>query len=72
MAEIKKFEEALKELETIVKKLEGDLPLDEAIKAFEKGIELSKICIEDLKAEKGKLSLLVDDIKNVTTEFDLD
>ena len=72
MSEIKKFEEALKELETIVKKLEGDLPLDEAIKAFEKGIELSKICIEDLKAEKGKLSLLVDDIKNVTTEFDLD
>ena len=72
MAEIKKFEEALKELETIVKKLEGDLPLDEAIKAFEKGIERSKICIEDLKAEKGKLALLVDDIKNVTTEFDLD
>ncbi|MBQ3754845.1 MAG: exodeoxyribonuclease VII small subunit [Clostridia bacterium] len=72
MAEIKKFEEALKELESIVKKLEGDLPLDEAIKAFEKGIELSKICIEDLKAEKGKLALLVDDIKNVTTELNLD
>ncbi|MBR4800143.1 MAG: exodeoxyribonuclease VII small subunit [Clostridia bacterium] len=72
MAEIKKFEEALKELENTVKKLEGDLPLDEAIKAFEKGIELSKICIEDLKAEKGKLSLLVDDIKNVTAELDLD
>ena len=72
MAEIKKFEEALKELESIVKKLEGELPLDEAIKAFEKGIELSKICIEDLKAEKGKLALLVDDIKNVTTELNLD
>ena len=72
MAEIKKFEDALKELETIVKKLEGDMPLDEAIKAFEKGIELSKICIEDLKAEKGKLELLVDDIKNVTAELNLD
>ena len=72
MAEIKKFEEALKELETNVKKLEGDMPLDEAIKAFEKGIELSKICIEDLKAEKGKLALLVDDIKNVTEELNLD
>lgn len=72
MAEIKKFEEALAELESIVKKLEGDMPLDEAIKAFEKGIELSKICIEDLKAEKGKLALLVDDIKNVTTELNLD
>ena len=72
MAEIKKFEEALAELESIVKKLEGDMPLDEAIKSFEKGIELSKICIEDLKAEKGKLALLVDDIKNVTTELNLD
>lgn len=72
MAEIKKFEEALAELESIVKKLEGDMPLDEAIKAFEKGIELSKICIEDLKAEKGKLALLVDDIKNVTMELNLD
>ena len=72
MAEIKKFEEALKELENIVKQLEGDMPLDEAIKAFEKGIELSKICIEDLKAEKGKLALLVDDIKNVTEELKLD
>ena len=72
MAEIKKFEDALKELESIVKKLEGDLPLDEAIKTFEKGIELSKICIEDLKAEKGKLALLVDDIKNVTEELKLD
>lgn len=53
MAEIKKFEDALQELEAIVKKLEGDIPLDEAVKAFEKGIELSKVCIADLKAEKA-------------------
>ena len=72
MAEIKKFEEALSELESIVKKLEGDIPLDEAMNAFEKGIELSKICMENLKAEKGKLSLLVDDINNLTEEMKLD
>ena len=72
MAEMKKFETALAELEAIVGKLEGDLPLDEAVKAFEKGIELSKICVESLKAEKGKLSLLVDDINNITAEFNLD
>ena len=47
MAEIKKFEEALQELEEIVRQLEGDMPLDQAVKAFEKGIELSKICISD-------------------------
>lgn len=72
MAEIKKFEESLKELEETVNKLEGDMPLDEAVKAFEKGIELSKICIEDLKAEKGKLSILVDDINNLTQDLKLD
>lgn len=67
-----KFEDALQELEAIVKKLEGDIPLDEAVKAFEKGIELSKVCIADLKAEKGKLALLVDDINNLTEELKLD
>ena len=72
MAEIKKFEEALSELEGIVKKLEGDIPLDEAMNAFEKGIELSKICMENLKVEKGKLALLVDDINNLTEEMKLD
>ena len=72
MAEIKKFEDALGELEAIVKQLEGDIPLDEAVKAFEKGIELSKVCIADLKSEKGKLALLVDDINNLTEELKLD
>ena len=72
MAEIKKFEDALGELEAIVKQLEGDIPLDEAVKAFEKGIELSKVCIADLNAEKGKLALLVDDINNLTEELKLD
>lgn len=72
MAEMKKFETALSELEDIVRKLEGDMPLDQAVKAFERGIALSKTCIETLKAEKGKLSLLIDDINNLTEQFDLD
>lgn len=72
MAEIKKFEDTLGELEGIVKKLEGDIPLDEAVKAFERGIELSRVCIDELKAEKGKLELLVDDINKLTEELKLD
>ncbi len=72
MADMKKFEDAIGELESIVKKLEGDMPLDAAVKAFERGIELSKICIDTLKAEKGKLSLLVNDIDNLTEQFNLD
>ena len=69
---MKKFEEALGELETIVRKLEGDLPIDEATKAFEKGIQLSKTCMDELKEEKGKISLLVDDLNKLTEEFIID
>ncbi|MBR2919668.1 MAG: exodeoxyribonuclease VII small subunit [Clostridia bacterium] len=72
MSEMKKFEEALGELETIVRKLEGDLPIDEATKAFERGIQLSKICMDELKEEKGKISLLVDDLNKLTEEFIID
>lgn len=72
MADTKKFEESLKQLEDIVRRLEGDMPLDEAVAAFEKGIELSKVCIETLKAEKGKLSLLVDDINNLIEQLKID
>ena len=46
--------------------------LDDAIKAFERGIELSKLCIESLKAQKGKLELLTDDINNLTEELKID
>ena len=67
--EMKKFEEALAELEALVKKLESDLPIDEATKAFEKGIKLSKACMDELKAEKGKISLLVDDLNKLTEEI---
>lgn len=72
MSEKKRFEEALTDLEGIVSSLEGDLPLDEAIAAFEKGIALSKTCMDDLKEEKGKLSILMDDLNNITKELELD
>ena len=72
MSEMIKFEEALGELETIVRKLEGDLPIDEATKAFERGIQLSKTCMDELKEEKGKISLLVDDLNKLTEEFIID
>ena len=73
MAEEKmnKFEENLASLEAIVKKLESDVPLDEAIAAFEKGIALTKLCLNELKSEKGKLELLVSDLGKITEEFDL-
>ena len=48
------FEEALQELEVIVKKLEsGQINLDESIQLYQKGLELSKLCSDQLsEAEK--------------------
>lgn len=48
-----KFEELLKELETIVKELEsGNLSLDESISKYQKGIELSNQCKKLLEEAK--------------------
>lgn len=53
------FEQALAELEEIIKKLEdGRLPLEDAVKAFEKGSELKKICEEKLKNAQLKIEML--------------
>ncbi len=55
-----KFEEALAELEAAVEKLEsGDLPLEEAIEEFQRGTELSKICLEKLNKAKTAVQKLV-------------
>ena len=43
------FEDALKELESIVKKLEqDDVTLEDSVNLYEKGLELSKFCTEIL------------------------
>ena len=62
-----KFEEALAELEAAVEKLEnGDLPLEDAITEFQRGTELSKICLEKLNAGKGKMIFGKKTLKNPT------
>lgn len=44
------FEDALVRLETIVQQLEDDsVSLEESIKLYEEGIELSKLCTETLE-----------------------
>ncbi|HEY3989746.1 MAG TPA: exodeoxyribonuclease VII small subunit [Acidobacteriaceae bacterium] len=55
-----KFEDSLKQLESIVNQLEkGDLPLEESIKLFEEGIHLSSVCKEELDAAEGKVQVLL-------------
>ena len=70
-----KFEEALAELEAAVEKLEsGELPLEEAIDEFQRGTELSKICLEKLNKAKAAVQKLevnpVNDDDYRTEEFE--
>lgn len=54
------FEDSLKELEEIVKKLEvGDVPLDDAISEFNKAMILAKTCDEKLKQAEEAITKLV-------------
>jgi exodeoxyribonuclease VII small subunit len=56
----KKFEEAMERLEEIVRDLEdGDLPLEESLKAFEEGMNLIKFCSEKLEEVERKVTKLV-------------
>jgi exodeoxyribonuclease VII small subunit len=54
------FEESLKRLESIVEQLEkGDLPLEQSLKLFEEGVNLSAACKKELDAAEGKVQMLV-------------
>ena len=56
------FEEAMEKLETITTELEkGDLSLEESMKKFEKGMELSKICNEILQNAEKKITILLEE-----------
>ena len=53
------FEEALKDLEKIVEDLNnGDMELEKAITAYEKGIQLKNICEERLKNAQERIALI--------------
>jgi len=57
-----KFEELLKQLDDVVKSLEsGDLSLDESIKQYQKGIELSNKCRQKLEIAKEVVVKKMDD-----------
>jgi len=54
------FEQALAELESLVERLEqGDLPLDEALKHFERGVALTRHCQSCLQAAHQKVEILL-------------
>lgn len=70
MTQKNSFEKALNRLEEIVSQLEtGDLSLDESLKIFQEGIELSRFCTKKLTEAEAKVKKL---IKTSTGKFRLE
>lgn len=62
MAEKVTFEQDMKNLEKIVKRLEqGDIPLEEAIEKFKQGMDLSKKLQNTLLQAEETLTKVIDD-----------
>ena len=58
------FEKAFQELEEIVRRLESEeLPLDESLQLFERGIQLSRLCNQKLEEVEKKIELILADSK---------
>ena len=54
------FEQALKALEDIVRRLEsGDVPLDESITLYERGEDLRRLCQSRLDAAQSRIERIV-------------
>jgi exodeoxyribonuclease VII small subunit len=69
------FETSLAELEKIVGRLEdGDLPLEESLELFEKGIKLSRECRTRLTDAERRIEILMKDADGelVVAEIDPD
>lgn len=57
-----KFEQAMNQLEKMVEKLEmGDLSLEDSLKVFEEGMELTQFCEQKLNEAEGKVEMLMKD-----------
>ena len=70
------FESSLAELESLVDEMEhGDISLEDSLKKFERGIELTRTCQEALQDAEQKVRMLVekkqtDSLVDVDTDED--
>ena len=63
------FEEAMQQLESIANQLEnGNLNLDESVKKFEEGMELSKKCNNFLEKAEKKITMLINNNGEIKEE----
>ncbi len=55
------FEESLQELEKLVEGMEqGDITLEESLKSFERGVQLTRTCQQALKEAEQKVQILLE------------
>jgi exodeoxyribonuclease VII small subunit len=68
------FESAMQELEALVERLEqGELPLEESLAAFERGVQLTRTCQGALREAEQKVEILLKKAGEPTIEdFDAD
>ncbi|MCL2191158.1 MAG: exodeoxyribonuclease VII small subunit [Treponema sp.] len=60
--ELENFEERLERLETLGERIRRtDIPLDEALKAFEEGIRLARTLERDLEKVDSRIEILMND-----------
>ena len=65
----KKFEEAIIELEGIIKELEsGELSLDVSMEKFKQGVELANICNKKLEQAEKSITQLIENTDGTVTE----
>lgn len=63
------FEEALLSLEKIVKNLErADIPLEEALSEFKKGVELSQFCKKTLEQAEKTITKVMTNNEEIVIE----
>lgn len=64
-----KFEECLQRLEKIVDELEtGNVSLEQALKLFEEGTQLSSSCRKELEEAEGRVEILLKQNGKLQTE----
>lgn len=69
----KNFEQHLEQLETLVSQMEaGDMSLEDSLKAFEQGIQITRQCQQSLKDAEQKISILTRNEKGELSEQDFD
>lgn len=63
------FEAALTELEQLVEQMEkGDMPLEQSLKSFERGIALTRQCQQALQSAEHKVQILLEKDGETTVE----